>query len=176
MNFFARLLQRRSRPEPFDPQKQLGVDLATTPQCASSVVIVSPKYGMTDYECEVAIPADKLLTWIEHHAKATWSSNQLDQVAKKAMPIWLRGAVLSNETPSYIPVHWARVCEPYAGDFITKGNALVFCPKCENWHSEILQTRVDDPASTPHRPKWSTEWHCKQGHTLHQKRQSLIIN
>lgn len=118
MSFINKLFKRKV-PE-IDIEKAVGEYLLGLPRCNRNVVIVSPKYWETHYTCEIVVAADDLVPWAEHHADTVRSSNQEEQAARKALPIWLRGAKSEDNSASYVPHFMYEVLRPYVLNLVNK--------------------------------------------------------
>jgi len=174
MSFFRNLFGKKRDPE-LDLEKTVGEYLLNLPRCSKDVVIISPKYGETHYTCEIIVEAIDLLPWAEHHAEATWSSNQEEQAAKKALPLWLRGADSNNNTTSYVPHFMYEVLRPYVLNFVNDGATRIYCLECDSFVADVNMEKLDEKR-TGGWSWWTDVWKCPQGHQLYYEEHELHLN
>lgn len=174
MSFLKNLFGKKREPE-LDLEKRVGAYLLELPRCSRNVVIVSPKYGESYYTCEIAVAAKNLLPWSEHHADAVWSSNQEDQAARKALPLWLRGADLSINSATYIPSFMYKMLRPYALNFVKEGIAKIFCFECQAYIADVKIENLNETRSG-NSASWTEMWKCPHGHQLYCQQQSIRVH
>jgi len=174
MSFFGKLFKRKHDPQ-FDLERAVGEYLINLPRCNRNVVIVSPKYGETRYACDIVVAAEDLAPWAEHHAEAVWSSNQKEQAARKALPIWLRGAKSEGNAASYVPPLMYKVLRPYVLDFVNDGAASIYCPECEHFIDDVNMQKLEEKRSG-NWSWWTDVWKCRKGHQLYYEEHELHIN
>lgn len=151
--------------EYFDIETAVNKYLLSLPRCTAKVVIASPQYGDKRYSCEIIINTDALVPWAEHHAQAVYSSDQDEQVARLALPVWLKKANIADTSSTYIFPHLIEVLRPYALDFITMGITEVVCPSCRQVVEDIEMKKDYIHFMRP----WTEEWYCPKGHLLYRQ-------
>jgi len=171
MGFFKNLFGKKREPE-LDLEKRVGEYLLELSRCNKDVMIVSPEYGEIHFTCEIVVAAKDLLPWAEHHADAVWCSNQENQAARKALPLWLRGAESSNNDASHVPHFMYDVLRPYVLNFVEEGITRIFCLECQSFVSDVQmetlnESRLGDWVS------WTDVWKCPQGHQLYYEEHEL---
>lgn len=174
MSIFGKLFNRNKKPE-FDIEKAVGEYLLKLPRCGEYVVIVTPKYGETHYTCEIVVAAEDLLPWAEHHADAVWSSNQEEQAARKALPIWLRGAASTENSTSYVPHFMYEVLRPYVLNFVNEDSAQIYCLECQSIVTDISMEKINEKQAGDW-SWWTDIWTCPKGHRLYYEEHELHIH
>jgi len=144
------------------------------PRCNRNVVIVSPKYGDTHYACEVVVAAKDLLPWAEHHSDAVRSLDQEEQVAREALPIWLRGASSGDKPASYVHYFMHKVLGPYASNFIKDGTANIYCLECQSFVTGV-QMETLDKKRTGNWSRSTSVWTCTRGHQLYYQKHRIHV-
>lgn len=172
---FIKKLFGREEPPSFDIEKVVGRYLLNLPPCSAKIVVASPKYGDQHYRCELIVDADGLLPWAEHHAQAVWSSDQEEQAARQALPVWLRGANLSDPALTYVPTYFVEVLRPYALNFINEGISEVFCPVCRQVVEDIVMKKLNERREGTW-SWWTDEWYCPKGHLLYREDHELHLH
>lgn len=173
MSFISVLFRRNIEP-PFDIEKAVGKYLLNLPRCSRDVLIVSPKYGETDYTCEIIVAAEKLAPWAEHHADAVWSSNQETQVARKALPLWLNSAKSEDDSVSYVPHYMYEVLRPYVSNFVGDGAAKIYCLKCQSFVIDVKMEKFNQ-IHTRVWWCWTDVWTCPLGHRLYYEEHNIHL-
>lgn len=181
MRFISKLFKRNKEPEfdikkepEFDMEKAAGEYLLKLPRCKRNVVIVSPKYGEAHYTCEIVVAAEDLLTWAEHHAGAVWSSDQEEQAARKALPIWLRGANSAENSSSYVSHFMYKVLRPYVLNFVNDGSANIYCLECQSFVAGVQMKKLNEK-SAGNWSWWTDIWTCPGGHQLYYEEHELEV-
>lgn len=174
MSIFSNLFGKKLDPK-LDLEKTVGEYLLKLPRCGKDVVIISPKYGEIHYTCEIMVKAIDLLPWAEDHAEATWSSNQEEQAAKKALPLWLRGADSNSNATSYVPHFMYKVLRPYVLNFVNDGATKIYCLKCGSFVADVNMEQVDKRRSGGY-SLWTDVWKCPEGHQLYYEEHELHIS
>lgn len=174
MSFISKLLKKKAEP-PFDLEKAVGEYLLKLPRCSRNVVVVSPKYEGSHYACEIVVAAEKLSPWSEHHADAVWSSNQEEQAARKALPIWLRDAKSEDNSASYVPHFMYEVLRGYVLDFINDGATSIYCFECESIVADVKMEKHNEQRAGAW-SLWTDVWTCPKGHKLYYEEKKLHIN
>ena len=157
---------------PFDIEKAVGQMLLKMPRCSAALVVAGPGYSDVNYNGDVIVDAAGLLPWAEHHADALWSSNNYEQAARKALPVWLRGADLSNMQPTLLSQPFIDVLRPYVLDFFNKGIAAVHCRECQRSYREVRMNKFNEK-KTGSWSYWTDEWRCEHGHLLYHEDHEL---
>lgn len=169
MSFISKLF--KSKMPEVDIEKAVGEYLLKLPRCNRNVVIVSPKYGETHYTCEIVVAADDLVPWAEHHAD-TWSSNQEEQAARKALPIWLHGAKSEDNSASYVPHFMYEVLRPYVLNFVNDDIAHIYCLECQSFVSYVQMEKLNEKREGGW-SWWTDVWRCHKGHQLYYEEHEL---
>lgn len=169
MSFINKLFKRKV-PE-IDIEKAVGEYLLGLPRCNRNVVIVSPKYGETHYTCEIVVAADDLVPWAEHHADTVRSSNQ-EQAARKALPIWLRGAKSEDNSASYVPHFMYKVLRPYVLNLVNKKITHIYCLECQSLVSDVQMEKLNEKRDGSW-AWWTDVWRCPKGHQLYYEEHEL---
>ena len=151
--------------------------LKELPRCSKEVVIASPEYKGSHYNCEIFIEAKDLLNWAE--SQEVWSSNEREQAAREALPIWLSNADLYKGNPSYLSDWMYEVLGPYVPNFVDAGTAKIFCLECKAFVADIEQ-RIENQQRTGgeifYRVTGTDVWTCPQGHQLLYKKYDCRIH
>lgn len=170
MSFISKLFKRKV-PE-IDIDKAVNEYLLKLPRCNRNVVIVSSKYGETHYTCEILVAADDLVPWAEHHADTMRSSNQEEQVARKALPIWLRGAKSEDNSASYVPHFMYEVLRPYVRNLVNKKITHIYCLECQSLVSDVQMEKLNEKRDGSW-AWWTDVWRCPKGHQLYYEEHEL---
>jgi hypothetical protein len=171
---FIKKLLGREDPLPFDIEKAVGQLLLSLPRCSSKLVVASPNYGDEHYKCDVVVDANSLMPWAEHHAEAVWSSDNEAQAARRALPVWLRGANVIDLKPTFVPPAVVVVLRPYVSTFFEEGIAEAFCHDCRSSFRDVFKKRFNERLDGPW-SFWTDEWHCPAGHLLYLQDHELHI-
>jgi hypothetical protein len=172
MEWMRRLSGRKAEAPKFDLEHAVGAYLLELPRCPSHVVIAGPRYDAKHFIGEVIADAALLLPWAEHHAEAVWSLACDEQAARKTLPIWLRGADLSQKEPAYLPAPFFQVLGPYAETLINKEVAVAHCPECGQAVSDLAMQQLDKRmVGTWH--YWTAEWRCENNHLIYREDHEL---
>lgn len=173
MSLISKFFKRKATP-PFDLEKAVSSYLLKLPRCSKKVVIMSPKYGQADYSCEIVMAAEDLMPWSEHHADAVWSLSQEVQIARKALPLWLREANLKDDSASYVHHFIYEVLRPYVSDFISDGTASIYCTECQSFVADVKMEKLNYKKAADW-SWWTDVWTCPKGHQLYYQEQELHI-
>lgn len=171
--FFSRLLGRQEPPA-FDLEKAVGNLLITLPRCTAQIVVAGPEYRDKHYFCDLYVDAVRLAPWAEHHAVAVWSSSTQEQAARVALPIWLRGADVTDPTPSVVPLSFVKVLRPYIEDFVDQGIVEIFCRQCQAVTLDLSVQRLDQSREGAW-SWWTDKWQCPAGHLLYLEAHELHL-
>lgn len=174
MSIFEKLFKRNKKAE-FDIEKAVGAYLLNLPRCNKDVLIISPEYGETHYKCEILVAAEDLLPWAESHSGAVWSFNQEEQAARKALPIWLRGANQDENSVSSVPLAMYEVLRPYVLNFVSDKSAKVCCLECNTLVSDIFMETLDKKRLGDW-SWWIDLWKCSKGHELYYEKHEMHIH
>lgn len=174
MKFISKFFNKKEEPK-FDIEKTVGEYLLNLPRCNKFVVIVSPKYGENNYRCEIIISAADLAPWAEQHSSDVWSSNQNEQAARKALPIWLRGAKTEDKSACYIPQFMYEVVRPYVLNFVNDQTANIYCLECQSFVDDIHMEELNRKSAGDW-SHWTDVWTCPKGHQLYYEEHDLHIN
>lgn len=155
--------------------KAVSAYLLGLPQCSRNVVIVSPRYREEHYSCEIIVATKDLLPWAEHHSSAVWSSVREEQVARKALPLWLRAANEEDDSNSYVPHFMYEVLRPYVLNFVNNGTANIFCPVCQDFVEGIEMRKIDESQAVGW-SWWTDIWTCRTGHQLYFEKHELHVH
>ena len=174
MNWIRQLV-RRNEPARFDLKRAVGRYLLEMPRCPARIVVASPRYDSMHYRGEVLADARALLPWAEHHANAVWSCRPEEQAARRALPIWLRGADPNDQGPGYPPAPFISVLDAYVQDFLTNGVAKAVCGECGHV-SAVLDMRRLDERRAGFWSWWTAEWWGECGHLIHRQEHELHVH
>jgi tetratricopeptide (TPR) repeat protein len=143
--------------------------LSKSNRCSMKVVIASPRYGGTDYTCEITVDTRDLLPWAKSHASGVWSSNKEAQAATEAFPVWLQEADLLVAEPSYIPHLIYEDLRPWIGNIIRDVPVKIFCFECQCFVDvdSIQKEQKDVSRSAGGWVRGTTIWTCPNGHQLY---------
>lgn len=159
---------------PADIEELAARLLHSLPRCTSRVVVASPGYGDPRYRADIVADTASLLPWAEHQVRAVLGSVDEVQAAREALPLWLRGADLSNAAVSRVAGPFVALLRPYAKDFISKSIAQALCRECRRFVGEVsfnsFNERNGDGWSW-----WIAEWHCASGHLLYREDHGLRV-
>ena len=173
MQFIKNVLFKQKGPE-FDIEKAVGKYLIELPRCSGKVKVISQEDKGPCYNCVVTVGSDRLLSWAEEHSKAVWSSHNEEQAARIALPLWLRGADLSDQTVTELPFYMREIVIPTTAHYIDDGSATVFCYDCDADVEDITISQSDCCKSGQWR-SWRIKWVCPQGHELHNMQHDIKI-
>jgi len=173
MPILGKLFTRSKKPE-FGMEPAVEEYLLKLPRCNKDVVIASPEYGESQYSCEIVVAAAALLPWAEQHAETVWGTDQEEQAARRALPRWLRGALMEEDSASYVPHGMYEVMRPYVLDFVTERSARVYCLECHSVVADVQMERLDDECSGGW-SCWTEVWSCPVGHNLYHERHEMHI-
>jgi len=174
MGFFKNLFNNKQEPE-FDLEKAVGAYLLKLPRCNKDVVIVDPKYGDTHYTCKIKVAAADLLPWAEDHAANVCSSDKEEQAARKALPLWLRGAQSSIDSASFLPHLMYEVLKVHILDFVRNGTAKTFCLECQSIVADVQIEKINKKGGGDW-AWWTDVWKCPQGHQLYYQEHELRLH
>lgn len=168
VNILKRLLRRQIVPPTFDMDKVVGHYLLTLPRCTNRVLVVGSVYQDKRYNYELTVDAASLSTWATKHEKGVWSSNNLEQAARKALPLWLNGADLIDNFGSILPLSFYKILCDYHEIFMLTDGARMYCHECRQIIEHVIKTHTELP------PKeifdcWRSEWYCPQGHLVYKE-------
>ena len=173
MGFIKKCFKREPVP-PFDLKKAVGKYLLDLPRCSKNVVIVSPDYGETHYTCEIVVAAEDLLPWAERHADSAWCSDQEEQAARKALPLWLRGAKTEDASLSYVPYFMYKVILPYVLNFVNDGITNIYCSECQSLVNDIKMETLNEKTMVDW-SWWTDTWICPEEHQLYYEEHELYV-
>jgi hypothetical protein len=167
MEWLWRFAGRKAEAPKFDLEHAVGAYLLELPRCPSRVVIAGPRYDAKHYFGEIIANPQLLLPWAEHHAKAVWSLACQEQAARRTLPIWIRGADMSQVDAAYLPAPFFQVLDHYVDSLISSGVAVAHCTECDrdipDPVMEQLNKRMDGLWHC-----WTAEWRCDQGHLIYR--------
>lgn len=147
--------------------------LSKQPRCSKEIIIVSPIYAAENhYTCEIVVEAKDLLPWAKNHAKGVSSSDQKEQAAREALPLWLGTADSSEARASYAPHFMYKVLRPYVSDFVEDGIAKIYCSECQSLVTDLQMDRKDE-RSSGRWSYWTDVWKCPHGHQLYYEEHEL---
>lgn len=165
MGVFSKLFGAEKKAK-FDVQGESENLLKELPPCTSLVVIASPRYSGS-YRAEVIAEAATLANFFEKLFKSTFGGSESAQVARMAMPVWLRaGAKHPGSGPSYLPATFFNQVSTYVQDFVSRGEAVAHCPDCNAVVSGVKINRRNEQGNVLH-SEWTTEWRCPENHLLY---------
>lgn len=165
-NFLSGFFRRKALPKPFDIEKAVGHYLLTLPRCTNRVLVVSRRNLDKRYNYEMTVDTASLAVWAEKHDKGAWSSYEPEQAARKALPLWLRLADLSDNSVSFPPKMFSQVLRGYHETFLAMKGTQVYCHQCH----QIIEQPIVKYTQLPPREifdYWRYEWHCPNGHLLY---------
>lgn len=174
MEIIKKLFRRNVEPE-FDAEAERENLLLSLPRCTKHVVIVSPLYGEKHYDCEIIISAEDLFVWAECHAQSVRSSRNKEQIAREVLPVWLSRADLNNDAPSCVSGEMYNVLRPYVLDFIDKGQAVIYCPSCQSFLTEVQMEKRNDSRAAGW-SYWTDVWICSCGHQLCHEEHEMHVH
>lgn len=175
MMHWIRRLMRGQQPPAFDLEQAVGRYLLELPRCPAQIVVASPRYDSAHYRGEVLADALALHPWAEHHARTVWSSRPEQQAARRALPIWLRGADPRDPGPIHLPAPFVAVLEPYARDFLGSGVARAVCGECGLVSTSLDMRRIDERGAA-YWSWWTAEWWAECGHLIHRQAHELHVH
>lgn len=173
VGFFRKLLGGEPPPPPFDREAQATQLLAALPPCTEYVVVASDRYS-GKYRCEVTVRAKDIAPFVKRLAESTIGGSRDSQVARVAMPRWLKDASPNDGKTSYPSAAFAEITDVYVLNFIKDGIADVFCKECDRSIAEI------EPATRNHKvtgpwSEWTDSWRCPAGHLLYTEDHEIHI-
>lgn len=169
MDFFKRFLKKTESSSSWLIDGDLVDEyISVLPQCSESVAIASPRYGDKHFTCEVIIPSDDLFVWAENHSQSVHSDCLKTQLARQALPAWLRNSNISDQRLSYLPGSMSNVVRDYVPQFVTGGNSSIFCHECNSLISNITMDN-NNGSLKPGWNQWTDRWSCDQGHQLYHE-------
>jgi hypothetical protein len=171
-----RLILRQSIPLPFDTEKAVGHYLLTLPRCTNRVLIVGQHYQDKRFYYELTVDAASLAAWAIKHEKAVWCSFEPEQAARKALPLWLSGADLTDNLISTLPPEFNKIMSEYTEVFSQMAGAQMYCHECRQIIENITKKKTDLPPSGRLNVRWHSEWHCSKGHLLYQEEFGMGIS
>lgn len=143
-------------------RKECEANVMRLPQASSRIVIGSPRYAPTKFNCEVLVATSHLLSWLEdHYSKCSVSSNA------QVLILWLRKANPNSEQATYLNSELFAAIEGYEEYFIDAGVAEVVCPACSGSHHTIVREQIDEEIGG----SWHSGtvfWRCPQGHKIYE--------
>lgn len=149
-------------------ERAVATMLKALPRCSQSVVIAGPAYGDAHYHGDVIAATTKLLRWVEAEAGESWHSSLYEEAARKALPMWLRNADLTEPSPTLLNNSLIEVLKPTTAHFIKIGVASVYCMVCSALYSDIRMNRVNERSAGPY-SYWTDDWRCPHDHILYSK-------
>jgi hypothetical protein len=165
VGFFSKLFGS-SKPKDFDVQSESVNFLKELPPCTDFVVIASPRYSGS-YRAEVIAESRTVAAFLESISNSSFGGSHSVQVARVAMPIWLRsGEKHSGSGYSYLPKSFFNRVAIYVQDFVSRGEAVVHCPDCNSVVSGVNISRRNEQRNVLH-SEWTTEWRCPKNHLLY---------
>ena len=172
IGFFRKLLGGEP-PPPFDRDAQVTQLLAALPPCTQYVVVASDKYS-GKYRCEVTVSATDIETFVKSLAESTFGGSRESQIARAAMPRWLKSASPNDGKTSYLPASFAEVIDAYVLNFIKDGISDIHCKECGRSTADI------EPATRNHKvtgpwSEWTDAWRCQAGHLLYTEDHEIHI-
>lgn len=170
MRFLTKLFRRE--PE-FDLEKEVGKMLLNLPTCSARVAIASPAYDPEHYRCDVTMDPHELASWAKRHAEGVVGFGP-EQAARQALPIWLRGADMSDMRTTYVP-GFASLIRPYIADFMEDANVRVYCTECSADVDDVVTQKVDQKTHG-HWSWWTDVWTCPKGHEFHREEHELHLH
>lgn len=172
MGIFSRLFGSKNRSD-FDAQEEADKLLKELPPCTDFVVIASPRYSSA-YRAEVIADAGTLADFLEKISGSSFGGSHSDQVARVAMPIWLRaGEKQSGSGFSYLPTSFFNRLAIYVEDFVSRGEAVVHCPNCNAVVSGVKMNRLNSQSTALH-SEWTSEWRCPENHLLYKEDHEIL--
>ena len=165
---FAKRLFKRKEAPPFDLGKAVERCLLDLQSCTAKVVVMSPRYGDQNYQCEVIADTDRLIPWVDHHVKTVAHLHPGQNAAIHALPIWLRGADLNNTTPSHVTPQVIGLLRPWVLDLVDQKIAEVVCPTCQQIVEDITMMRLNERRDGTW-SLWTSDWRCQYDHLLYRE-------
>ena len=168
VTWLNKLLRRQEVAQPFDTEKVVGHFLLTLPRCTNRVLVIGRSYQDKRFNYELSVDAKSLAAWATKHAEGVWSSNEPEQAARKALPLWLNGADLTDNFGSILPPAFYKILSSYHEIFTQMPEAQMYCHECRLIVENVTKKKTELP------PKeifdcWQSEWHCPQGHLLYKE-------
>jgi hypothetical protein len=172
INWIRKHIFRKADAPRFDLEHAVGSFLLQLPRCPARVAIAGPRYDPKHYIGEIIANPQSLLPWAENHAVGVWSSNGLEQAARKALPIWLRGADMSQNEVAYLPEPFFQVLNHYVDTQIRSGTAIAHCPECNRDIPELVMEQLEKRMEGLWHC-WTAEWRCDRGHLIYREAHEL---
>ena len=170
-SFFRRLLGGAEPVPLFDAERDASAFLATLPPCSQYVVIASPRYS-GNYRGEVIGEAAAMLSFVERLTASTMGGSETSQMARKALPQWLRAASKDDGRTSYMPAPFVATLDSYVMNCILYGRARVHCPECGGEVDHVDQQQRNEKTLGPW-SEWTDSWRCPRGHLLYTEDQEI---
>lgn len=167
MDFIRKFFPQKNE----SPTKPIYPHPLTT--CSSLILLSGPTYGDKTFFGSFLLNAVGVRDWVSDHSKSVWSSADLEQQARKYLPIWLQG--VSHEDDKYLALldlPMRHVLVPYAYDFYLKGWLSVYCHQCSILYDTLIENDHDHSKTGP-TSRWTTQWLCPSGHILHHKAEEI---
>lgn len=172
MTFLSKLFGKRNDEIIFDVQSEAQQFIKQLPPCTSRIVIASPKYS-TAYKCEVIADTTAVADFVEDLFQITCGGSNESQMARVAMPIWLRsGQNYNGAGASYLPPLFVTKVSNYIQNLINKGVAEVYCFQCQ---SVVTDVKFNDIRCSSNllNSSWTSEWTCHRNHLLYLEKQEV---
>ncbi len=174
-DFWSQFLGKVSEGPPVDFVKIGEELLSELPRCTAQVVIAGPSYGDMHYTGDVVVEAATLSTWAEDLAGLGRSfSDDKQTAAFKIFPLWLKGADLTNSSPSIVTAPFQRCLSGYALDFVMKKIARMHCPECDHFVSDV-NTEMHEMEHDGVFQWFMHEWRCPAGHLMYRKKDGISV-
>lgn len=171
--FLGRLFGGAETAHPFDADREAAGMLAALAPCSQYVVVASSRYS-SNYRCEVIASVAALRPLVEQLVARSSGGPRPSQVARRAMPQWLRAADTADGKTSYMPPPFVGVVDVYVLDFVMNGTAIVRCNECERVVDHIDRQERNANTTGPW-SEWTASWKCPQGHLLYTEDHELHI-
>ena len=170
--WIKRIFGKKPEPPKFDLEHAVGRYLLELPRSPARVVIAGPRYDEKHYFGEIVADAQLMLPWAEHHANAVWSLNYQEQAARKTLPLWLRGADMTQQEAAYLPDPFFQVFGVYAETLIGKNIAVAHCPECGIAVPKLAMAKLNERMEGLWHC-WTSEWRCELGHLIYREDHEL---
>lgn len=160
-----RLTRKSKEPVRIDYTPLVNQLLNELPRCTSKVVAISHSYDNSSFACEIYVSSLDLLTQAEANERGVWSSDDEEQAARLAFPIWLREADLDDHRPSKLHTNFQSLVFQYPWAIADMPSARVFCPTCNDFVMNLSRATENEKSMGGWR-WWTDIWVCPAGHEL----------
>jgi hypothetical protein len=162
---FGFLKAKQPPPPPFNAESAAFKLLNALPRCTALVMVAGPRYA-PHFHGDVVIAVEALEEHVSMLAAHSGGGSQDHRVARLAFPMWLKNSVPDDQRISPLPATFASWIGPYVNQYVTGGQARVYCPECRSFAQEVRVLKTNESSSRVHKD-WTEEWRCQKGHSLY---------